>query len=428
MIQSKLERDVSAFRPRNVATIHLACKYGDGALAGGYAFGTGLILWFTSLFGGKHPKLRQHLSSVVNILNFANTCLWDFFDHCGLISHNDATKPLSPLLSSSIPYLSACYRQCRLSYGHIPTLHPTPSWNPLNLTWFNSNTTLGLQLEVHHVDALSSEETLERLFDLRLQRDALRVETICSQVGTSPKQPLVNIHARRPEDVLGSVALLFPGSLKVVESTSRASVSELLLDPIFNPTKSRSFSGIPCGSPLCRSLDSSGWDAWRWDVVTPISGCSSVLRFVRPWPGRLSFPTQTGRRLNRKFSYCLVDRSASSKPSSMVFGDAAIPRTAVFTPLLTKPKLDTFYFVQLLGISVGKTSVKVPTVVLNFRGADVSLPVTNYLIPVDSRRTFCGYHEWFIINWKYPAARFPGCLRFSRFPDRVRAQCMRLKK
>ncbi|CAH2039233.1 unnamed protein product [Thlaspi arvense] len=174
--------------------------------------------------------------------------------------------------------------------------------------------------------------------------------------------------------------------------------------------------------------------------------------------GRLSFPGQTGRRFNQKFSYCLVDRSASSKPSSVVFGNAAVSRTAKFTPLLSNPKLDTFYYVELLGISVGGTrvpgvsashfkldqignggviidsgtsvtrlirpayiamrdafrvgaktlkrapdfslfdtcfdlsnqnEVKVPTVVLHFRGADVSLPATNYLIPVDTNGKFC---------------------------------------
>ena len=132
--------------------------------------------------------------------------------------------------------------------------------------------------------------------------------------------------------------------------------------------------------------------------------------------------------------------------------------TAIFTPLLTNPKLDTFYYVGLTGISVGgmrvpgiteslfkldaagnggvivdsgtsvtrltrpayialrdafrteasslkrapefslfdtcfdlsgKTEVKVPTVVLHFTGAEVSLPASNYLIPVDSSGRFC---------------------------------------
>ena len=38
--------------------------------------------------------------------------------------------------------------------------------------------------------------------------------------------------------------------------------------------------------------------------------------------------------------------------SSIVFGDSAISRTAWFTPLLFNPKLNTFYYLELLGISV----------------------------------------------------------------------------
>ena len=142
----------------------------------------------------------------------------------------------------------------------------------------------------------------------------------------------------------------------------------------------------------------------------------------------------------------------------MVFGDAAISRLARFTPLISNPNLDTFYYVELIGISVGgvrvrgvypslfkldsagnggviidsgtsvtrltrpaytalrdafragarhlkrgpefslfdtcydlsgQSSVKVPTVVLHFRGADMPLPATNYLIPVDENGSFC---------------------------------------
>ncbi|XP_022759589.1 aspartyl protease family protein 2-like [Durio zibethinus] len=381
----------------------------------------------------------------------------------------------------------------------------------------NSNTTLEVQLELHHLDALSSDETPERLFDLRLQRDALRAETIYSFVSKAVARNPPRAPGRRSEfssSIISGLAqgsgeyftrlgvgtpprylymVLDTGSDVVWVQCSPCKKCYSQTDPIFDPTKSRSFSGIPCGSPLCRSLDSSGCNQRRMCLYQVSYGDGSVtfgdfstetLTFRKTrvgsvalgcghdneglfvgaagllglGRGRLSFPSQTGRRFNMKFSYCLVDRSASSKPSSMVFGDAAIPRTALFTPLLTNPKLDTFYYVELLGISVGgtrvpritpslfkmdqegnggviidsgtsvtrltrpayiamrdafrlgasnlerapdfslfdtcfdlsgKTSVKVPTVVLHFRGADVSLPATNYLIPVDSGGTFC---------------------------------------
>ncbi|GMI73646.1 hypothetical protein like AT1G01300 [Hibiscus trionum] len=417
----------------------------------------------------------------------------------------------------------------------LQTLLPRPLPSPPTLSWHDSelesssleetsqfdpvssNTTLEVQLELHHVDALSSEDTPELLFDLRLQRDALRSETIYSVVSKAVAQNSPRAAGRRSgfsSSIISGLAqgsgeyftrlgvgtparnlymVLDTGSDVVWVQCSPCKKCYTQSDPIFDPTKSRSFAGIPCGSALCRSLDSSGCSrrrmclyqvsygdgsvtfgdfstetlSFRRTSVGPVAlgcghdneglfvGAAGLLGLGR---GRLSFPSQTASRFNRKFSYCLVDRSASSKPSSLIFGDAAIPRGALFTPLLTNPKLDTFYYVELLGISVGgtrvpkitpslftmdqegnggviidsgtsvtrlnqpayiamrdafrlgarnlkrapdfslfdtcfdlsgQTSVKVPTVVLHFRGADVSLPATNYLIPVDSSGTFC---------------------------------------
>ncbi|KAK8288911.1 hypothetical protein V6Z12_D07G155400 [Gossypium hirsutum] len=272
------------------------------------------------------------------------------------------------LFHSSIILLLVSLSAALSSPFQLQTLLPRPLPSAPTLSWhdsepesnslqetsqldpLSSNTTLEVQLELHHVDALSSEDTPELLFDLRLQRDALRSGTIYSLV-----------------------------SKAVARNPPRA-------------------AGIPCRSPLCRSLDSSGCNQRRMCLYQVSYGDGSVtfgdfstetLTFRRTSVGRvalgcghdneglfvgaagllglgrgiLSFPSQTGSRFNRKFSYCLVDRSASSKPSSLVFGDAAIPR--------------------------GQTSVKVPTLVLHFRGADLSLPATNYLIPVDSSGTFC---------------------------------------
>ena len=270
---------------------------------------------------------------------------------------------------------------------------------------------------------------------------------------------------------------------------------------MFDPAKSKTFATVPCGSPLCRRLDESssecvnrGSKACLYQVsygdgsftmgdfstetltfhgarVDHVAlgcghdneglfvGAAGLLGLGR---GGLSFPSQTKNRYNAKFSYCLVDRtssgSASKPPSTIVFGNDAVQETSVFTTLLTNPKLDTFYYLQLLGISVGgsrvpgvsesqfkldptgdggviidsgtsvtrltrpayvafrdafllgatrlkrapsyslfdtcfdlsgMTTVKVPTVVFHFSGGDVSLPASNYLIPVNSQGRFC---------------------------------------
>ncbi|XP_051132786.1 aspartyl protease family protein 2-like [Andrographis paniculata] len=381
-----------------------------------------------------------------------------------------------------------------------------------------------LSLDLHHVDNLfaealssSSTPTPESLFEIRLLRDAARVEAL-SSLAAAPRSNASGKARPRSGDFSSSVIsglaqgsgeyftrlgigsppkyvymVLDTGSDVVWVQCSPCRKCYTQSDPVFNPKASKSFLGVSCASPLCRRLDSPGCNnrqkclyqvsygdgsftfgefstetlTFRGTRVSNIAfgcghdneglfvGAAGLLGLGR---GKLSFPTQAGGRFGRKFSYCLVDRSASSKPSSMVFGESAISRNAVFTPLLTNPKLDTFYYVGLNGVSVGgrrvpgitpalfkldamgnggvivdsgtsvtrltrpayvalrdafragasqlkrapdfslfdtcfdlsgKTEVKVPTVVLHFKGADVSLPAANYLIPVDSSGKFC---------------------------------------
>ena len=386
-----------------------------------------------------------------------------------------------------------------------------------NLPLSEAEPTIALNLE--HRDVLAFNATPEALFNLRLQRDAFRVESLSKMAAAAGgKRAGGNGTRVRGKDFSSSVTsglaqgsgeyftrlgvgtppkyvymVLDTGSDIVWIQCAPCRKCYSQTDPVFDPKKSVSFSGIACGSPLCHRLDSPGCNSkqsclyevaygdgsftigefstetltFRGTRVAKVAlgcghdneglfvGAAGLLGLGR---GRLSFPTQTGRRFGRKFSYCLVDRSASSKPSSVVFGESAVSRTAVFTPLITNPKLDTFYYLELTGISVGgarvpgitaslfkldaagnggvivdsgtsvtrltrraytglrdafragaadlkrapnyslfdtcfdlsgKTEVKVPTVVMHFRGADVSLPATNYLIPVDTSGVFC---------------------------------------
>ncbi|XP_061372855.1 aspartyl protease family protein 2 [Gastrolobium bilobum] len=374
-----------------------------------------------------------------------------------------------------------------------------------------------LSLQLHHIDALSSNKTTEELFHLRLQRDAARVEaftsiatkvralnqTRVSKSGSDFSSSIISGLAQGSGEYFTRLGVGTPAKYVYMILDTGSDIVWLQCapcrkcysqtDPVFDPAKSRTFAGIPCGAPLCRRLDSHGCNkkklcqyqvsygdgsftfgdfstetlTFRKTRVKRVAfgcghdneglfvGAAGLLGLGR---GGLSFPVQTGRRFNQKFSYCLVDRSASAKPSSLIFGDSAVSRTARFTPLLKNPKLDTFYYVELLGFSVGGapvrgvsaslfrldpagnggvivdsgtsvtrltrpayialrdafrvgashlkrapefslfdtcfdlsglTTVKVPTVVLHFRNADVSLPATNYLIQVDPSGSFC---------------------------------------
>ncbi|KAG8363249.1 hypothetical protein BUALT_Bualt19G0002500 [Buddleja alternifolia] len=402
------------------------------------------------------------------------------------------------------------------------TLLLTSLPNPQTLSWPEAlpepepETTTPLSVTLHHVDNLSPplNSTPESLFRLRLRRDAVRVKALSTIAAVTQS----NVSARPRTDFSSSIIsglaqgsgeyftrlgigtpakyvymVLDTGSDVVWIQCSPCRKCYTQADPVFDPKRSTSFLGVSCASPLCRRLDSPGCNNHRKCLYQVSYGDGSftvgefsteTLTFRRTkvdnvalgcghdneglfvgaagllglGRGKLSFPTQAGNRFGRKFSYCLVDRSASSKPSSMVFGESAVSKNAVFTPLLTNPKLDTFYYLGLSGISVGgtrvpgiseslfkldavgnggvivdsgtsvtrltrpayvalrdafragasnlkrapdfslfdtcfdlsgKTEVKVPTVVLHFGGADVSLPASNYLIPVDSNGKFC---------------------------------------
>ncbi|XP_027350940.1 aspartyl protease family protein 2 [Abrus precatorius] len=397
------------------------------------------------------------------------------------------------------------------SLPHAPTLS-WPQSEPLSEPDPTEAEPEAISLHLHHIDTLSYNTTPEQLFNLRLQRDAARVEALtlaalnqthARRSGSSFSSSIISGLAQGSGEYFTRIGVGTPAKYVYMVLDTGSDVVWLQCapcrkcysqtDPVFDPTKSRTYAGIPCGAPLCRRLDSPGCNkkkvcqyqvsygdgsftfgdfstetlTFRRSRVARVAlgcghdneglfiGAAGLLGLGR---GRLSFPVQTGRRFNQKFSYCLVDRSASAKPSSVVFGESAVSRTARFTPLLRNPKLDTFYYVELLGISVGGapvrglsaslfrldpagnggviidsgtsvtrltrpayialrdafrvgashlkqapefslfdtcfdlsglTEVKVPTVVLHFRGADVSLPATNYLIPVDSSGSFC---------------------------------------
>ncbi|KMT20294.1 hypothetical protein BVRB_1g002970 [Beta vulgaris subsp. vulgaris] len=275
-------------------------------------------------------------------------------------------------------------------------------------------------LHLEHLDALSSHLTPEELFSFRLKRDDARAKTIFARAHSSSRSAHKHgrnaSHSTR--DFSSSIVsglsqgsgeyftrlgvgtppkymymVLDTGSDIVWIQCTPCKKCYDQTDRMFNPVKSGSYRSIPCRSKICQRLDQPGCTLRGNKCAYQVSygdgsftmgefasetmtfrrvrvpnvalgcghdneglfvGAAGLLGLGR---GKLSFPTQTGNRFGRKFSYCLVDRSASSKPSSVVFGSSAVSRTAVFTPLISNPKLDTFYYVELVGISVGGSRV-----------------------------------------------------------------------
>ncbi|KAK9147255.1 hypothetical protein Scep_006012 [Stephania cephalantha] len=272
-----------------------------------------------------------------------------------------------------------------------------------------------LHLTLHHRDSFPSSlnQTPQSLLHLRLHRDALRAHSILTALTAT----LTNNTRGFSSSVVSGLSqgsgeyftrlgvgtppkysymVLDTGSDIVWLQCAPCRKCYSQTDPVFNPAASRSFSPVPCGAPLCRKLDVAGCNLRRRSCLYQVSygdgsftvgdfstetltfrgtkvadvafgcghdneglfvGAAGLLGLGR---GRLSFPSQAGRRFGRRFSYCLIDRTsaASARPSSIIFGGAASPRSAVFTPMLANPKLDTFYYLGLLGISVGGSPVR----------------------------------------------------------------------
>ncbi|CAA0831381.1 Eukaryotic aspartyl protease family protein [Striga hermonthica] len=394
----------------------------------------------------------------------------------------------------------------------IPTSLPkvaqdfeTLSWDmPQQFSDSESETPL-IVLRLHHVDHLSpsSNSTPESLFLNRLQRDAVRARTIASQKTPNFSSSISSGSSVGSGEYITLIGIGTPANRFYLTIDTGSDVTWLQCqpchrcyrqhDPIFDPKTSTSFASVYCNSPLCNLIGPLGCtnqrDKCQYRVIygdqsttlgelstetltfgatklphLPI-GCghdneglfAGAAGLLGLGQGTLSFPAQA--RIN-KFSYCLVEWGSKSR-SYLMFGDSAVSTKAFFTPLLNNPKMNTFYYVELMGFSVGGNPVRginpslfklsssgsggvivdsgtsvtrlvqpaynalrkafndsassylkpakgfqildtcfdlrglndvnVPAVELHFQGAgaDLSLPASNILIPVDNKGTFC---------------------------------------
>ncbi|KAJ8570123.1 hypothetical protein K7X08_006700 [Anisodus acutangulus] len=164
-------------------------------------------------------------------------------------------------------------------------------------------------------------------------------------------------------------------------------------DPIFEPTSSSSFTPLSCETQQCKSLDVSECrnDTCLYEVSYG-DGSYTVGDFVTEsitfggenavenvaigcghnneglfvgaagllglGGGTLSFPSQINAT---SFSYCLVDRDSDST-STLEFNGVTSP-SAVTARLISNPKLDTFYYLDLTGISVAGNAISVSPLV-----------------------------------------------------------------
>ncbi|KAL6569635.1 hypothetical protein OROMI_014149 [Orobanche minor] len=424
---------------------------------------------------------------------------------------------ISLFLSGSVCFSSRLQHEQTFFPTSLPKPQTLSSWptqldyDPETVSGSNSNI-LSMDLLPAYIlysSASSDDLTAESLFNLRLQRDSLRVEALSAAANGSFSSHLLSglqfgsgeYFARLgvgtpPTNVY---MILDTGSDVVWLQCSPCKKCYNQSDPIFSPNNSTSFTSVNCGDRRCQQLDNyrcggqgktclynitygdgsfaSGklstetLTFGRTNVSNVALGCgddneglfAGAAGLLGLGRGELSFPIQIRDRFPRIFSYCVADRynSSSSKRSSILFGDSAVSRNTTFTPMLTNSVsyMSTFYYVGLEGISVGgdrvqisesvfklqangdggvlidsgtsvtrlatpaynatrdafrkassnltllspkrdslfdtcfdfsgTTTVTVPTVDLHFTNLNVSLPASNYLVPVDNAGTYC---------------------------------------
>ncbi|KAJ3695066.1 hypothetical protein LUZ60_000443 [Juncus effusus] len=316
-------------------------------------------------------------------------------------------------LSNGVSSLKPTYQTLVLTPLQEPITPNSPFFDSESLTTTTTPSN-ALHIPISHVDSLSlpSNSTAEGLFLSRLKRDNNRAEWLFSSLSVSPRSnrsfatPVVSGLSQGSGEYFARIGVGTPQTRSLFVLDTGSDVLWLQCapcrhcytqsTPIFTPSKSRSFKSIPCNSPVCHRLDSPGCDTKPNKCLYEVSygdgsvtsgefgtetlsfgrrervgrigiGCghdneglfvaaSGLLGLGR---GPLSFPSQLSRRYGRKFSYCLVDRTASPNPkiSSIIFGESSMPLKTVFTPMVQNPKMSTFYYVELTGVSVGGTRV-----------------------------------------------------------------------
>ncbi|CAN1233691.1 Aspartic proteinase CDR1, partial [Linum perenne] len=76
--------------------------------------------------------------------------------------------------------------------------------------------------------------------------------------------------------------------------------------------------------------------------------------------GSASLVSQIGSSIGYKFSYCLAKFGEDKLTSTMNFGENAVV-SGVSTPLISHPTAPTFYFLDLVGVSVGESRIPLQT-------------------------------------------------------------------
>ncbi|XP_045804094.1 aspartyl protease family protein At5g10770-like [Trifolium pratense] len=306
----------------------------------------------------------------------------------------------------------------------------------------------GMHLKLYHVKALnSSPNSTSVLFTDMLAKDAERVRYLHSRLSNNsdtitssdnkvgvPKPKLVSTPLK-PGLLIGSgnyyakIGLGTPIKYYSLIVDTGSSFSWLQcqpctiychaqVDPIFNPSASKTYKTLPCPSPQCSSLKAStlnepscskvsnacvykasygdssfslGYLSQDVLALTPsetlpnfVYGCGQDNQglfgrsagIIGLANDKLSLLEQLSGKYGNAFSYCLPTSFSTPNPSNkegfLSIGTSSLtPYSSYkFTPLLKNPKVPSLYFIEFTSINVAgrpigvaASSYKVPTII-----------------------------------------------------------------
>ncbi|XP_028801629.1 aspartyl protease family protein At5g10770-like [Neltuma alba] len=93
----------------------------------------------------------------------------------------------------------------------------------------------------------------------------------------------------------------------------------------------------------------------------------------------ISFVQQTANTYNKVFSYCLP--STPSSVGHLTFGSGEVPKNVQYTPITTIPNLNWFYGINIIGITVGGTTLSSATSTLSSAKAIIDVGTTITRLP-----------------------------------------------
>ncbi|KAL8054198.1 hypothetical protein ABFX02_05G122900 [Erythranthe guttata] len=210
-------------------------------------------------------------------------------------------------------------------------------------------------------------------------------------------------------------------------------------DPIFNPSDSTSYSNVSCNSPQCSQLSAAtgnspgctnaatcvygiqygdqsfsvGFFSKDKLTIAPnevfqdfLFGCGqnnqglfgNTAGLLGLGRDKLSIISQTAQKYGKYFSYCLP--STSSSTGHLTLGKTGNSRNVKFTPFATNQQGSSFYFIDIVSISMGGRQLAISRSVFKAGGTIIDSGTVISRIPPTAYSALSGAFKKMMAKYK----------------------------